>query len=229
MSHQHIHAFTLIELLVVIAIISILAAMLFPALQNVRDMGRRVVCMNNLRQIGMAIRMYCSDYNGWLPAAVNGNFHWSSPFNWWGSTLSHLGYIGAKTTDCYVKNNPIFNCPTYPGYACSRGSDYGINANIVGFNYKDTGFWNSEVQPHRITSIRYPSQCILAGDGIGGIILTNHQAEICPYRFGDWHNGGSNILWVDGHVSWIKDATNVLREPKGDAPHWAADGKNVCN
>ncbi|WP_165063634.1 DUF1559 domain-containing protein [Paludisphaera rhizosphaerae] len=126
--------FTLIELLVVIAIIAVLIALLLPAVQAAREAARRAQCVNNLKQIGLAMHNYHSA-NDVFPMGAslcNYNYGGSITYTTWNNWSAHAALLN------YMEQSALYNSINF--MMEGRGSDYASSANATGYNAKIAAF-----------------------------------------------------------------------------------------
>jgi prepilin-type N-terminal cleavage/methylation domain-containing protein len=185
-------AFTLIELLVVIAIIGVLAALLLPALSLAKENGRRIACVNNLRQVNLAIRLYADDSADSLPVLPDPDPYPNGVGAYYKQLVKqYLGLTGPASRD-----EKVFICPsdrTFSTQIQHAFTSYTFNGYETGPNSIP------RITGHKLSSIMNPTRAVLAG-------------EAKAFFGGAWHPGVNldhaelkNVLtFVDSHVAFSK-------------------------
>jgi prepilin-type N-terminal cleavage/methylation domain-containing protein/prepilin-type processing-associated H-X9-DG protein len=217
--HKRIREFTLIELLIVIAIIAILAAMLLPALGAAKNLAKKTVCLNNMKQVGFGgLLMYAEDYNGWSLGSYNHyyGFDLVNKINWVFVLTEYadaksLGYLKWKyVTGSVTKTVPdgIFQCPSeqQPITFSVPRVNFGINNRLCGATVGMASRIKDTTRGLiKIDSLKSPESLMYLAD-----------SQINEYQVGNAggpasepsrrHNRSTNVFFVDGHTQSLKYA-----------------------
>ena len=207
--------FTLIELLVVISVMSLLMAVLIPALAKARQQCKRTVCLSNLRQMATAAQVYTQAFDGYYPIAQYMQLTPGKNFMYvWDFTIIYEPGKRTVTPGLLWQGQTIERiqqCPSFKGPANWQLDSY------TGYNYNTSyighGQGENIVLPAKAISVKRPSRCALFGDGQwsngankfmrapwpnpGDATFNGRYAGTQGFR----HLGTTNVGWCDGHVS----------------------------
>jgi prepilin-type N-terminal cleavage/methylation domain-containing protein/prepilin-type processing-associated H-X9-DG protein len=224
-------AFTLIELLVVIAIIAILAALLLPTLTRAKQRGQRAACVSNLKQIGIAFRIYLDDHGDIfadrrdLKTNLPGGYH---PWTSWPPSDPRGGWADIVLRDSGASDS-LWSCPA---------AEFAMVGNVVQVVQATSSASNAPVTRYWLWRFDRPDDPVGLEDfwakseaqAVSDLQLTNDplvgpingpsdvELTVDPYfpittptvdpnlKNRTIHPGGRNRMYLDGHVTYLRDS-----------------------
>lgn len=239
-------AFTLVELLVVIGCIALLASLLLPSLQAAQSKARRIHCAANLRQLGVALKLYV-DENGFYPLAMSTNSLGAWQHALWPSAADQVLYCpqlipaSPQFLEYFPTNQTIF-----PHYGYNASGAVEINPPPqnpgLGGSFVWTGPGMGNYAPASENWVRVPSNMIAIGDGMTFLPPPLLAATLSPtdplYNIfpiimepqgypgaNKNHANGANMIFCDAHVEYAKQSA-WLDPGDENQRRWNADNQS---
>ena len=205
------HGFTLLELLVVLAIVTILSSLLFPVLSRGKTRAKQASCLNNLKQINLAVHLYADEQGDKVAAAPGIN---SSVEEWFRFKDLVNQTAGLSRAPSAAQN--LFICPADTFFYSSSGyhaqplhdssrrgfSSYAFNAgNAIGSNSGGVSAFPG-ISGKRLVGVKEPSKTVLVSEFASYTPFSWHdpKKQNSDYRFKDSKN---MLSFVDGHVKYV--------------------------
>ena len=215
-------AFTLIELFVTIAIVAVLAGILLPSLDSVRDMAKFGVCQANLKGIGAALYLYAQDNDQWIPAAgqwwprqIDGeNVNWNRHLSIYDESAfvdDNTGFSGEHFNPAmsYIDSRSLFYCsedrtrPDPNEWPYVVETSYGLNFLMTRYaRYAGTSFASTDYLYYSTQTTKHPSEMYFVCDTEGQPHVTWGGRVVCTcYQYTPLrHVDRCNMLFHDGHI-----------------------------
>jgi prepilin-type N-terminal cleavage/methylation domain-containing protein len=191
-------AFSLLELLVVTGIIAILAALLLPALSRAKIKARSIACVTQLKQLGVAVRLYAEDNGGRLPAAELLPSNPTDPQHPLPRINDLLGPYVSKVVNTNV-SAPVFKCPSdHDWFFEAEGSSYqwnaGLNSHLIDFG--ENNRFGAVIISNGVTILQ-----------TNGSITRAAESTPLLLDYDDFHprppKSGKNVVYMDGHATGL--------------------------
>jgi prepilin-type processing-associated H-X9-DG protein/prepilin-type N-terminal cleavage/methylation domain-containing protein len=225
--------FTLVELMVAIGIIAVLISILIPTVSAARESARTLKCQSNLRQLGMAFHMYASEQRQYLPYpdTTFPNASDDERFLWFNALDRYLGSSakGQEARSGVAKDRayaPIKQCVVWESFEGDATSGSQTSKESAKTYKMNIHLAHPNPAGHaKITDVKRSSEFVMMGDGISmdatGDVANQTESERFYLEINKLadsspalrHQGGANILFVDGHVvlvNYLKTITKTL-------------------